>query len=444
MFSSAVNSRVGVSRARIAGRVMSGALLALTLALGAPARGDYQELDAIVALVNDDVILASELLSRLKTVEEQIREQNMQMPPRDVLISQIMERLVLESLQLQDAERRGVQLADEQLTAAVASIAEQNKMSMDQFLQTLASEGLNYTEFREQVRKEMLISRLQRSLISRRVALSEKEVNDLINSPYYKQMLSDQYRVGHILLSIAQEDDQAARRAAREAADEIVKQLREGADFAQTAIARSSGARALEGGDLGWRRAAELPSIFTEQVLKLKAGEIADPIETPGGIHIIKLLETRGTSQQTEQQTHVRHILVQASAIRTEAETEALARDLHQKIEAGGDFEALAREFSEDPGSALAGGDLGWTSGDEFVPEFRSAMAATADGALSAPFRSQYGWHVLQVLGRREEDLSDEARRDMAARVIQERRFEEELEKWQKELRDEAFVETRI
>lgn len=436
--------RTRASRTAPSRRILSGAILVVALALGAPVRGDYQELDAIVALVNDDVILASELLSRLKTVEEQITEQKMQMPPRDVLISQIMERLVLESLQLQDAERRGVQLDDEQLTAAVASIAEQNQMSMDQFRQTLALEGLNYTEFREQVRKEMLISRLQRSLISRRVAISEKEVNDLINSPYYKQMLSDEYRVGHILLSIAQEDDQAARRAAREAADEIVNQLREGADFAQTAIARSSGARALEGGDLGWRRAAELPSIFTEQVLKLKSGEIANPIETPGGIHIIKLLETRGASQQTEQQTHVRHILVQASAIRTEAETEALARDLHQKIEAGGDFEALAREFSEDPGSALAGGDLGWTSGNEFVPEFRSAMSATADGALSEPFRSQYGWHVLQVLGRREQDLSDEARRDMAARVIQERRFEEELEKWQKELRDEAFVETRI
>ncbi len=428
--------RTRASRTAPSRRVLSGALLVVALALGAPVRGDYQELDAIVALVNDDVILASELLSRLKTVEEQITEQKMQMPPRDVLISQIMERLVLESLQLQDAERRGVQLDDEQLTAAVASIAEQNKMSMDQFRQTLAPAGLNCTEFREQVRKEMLISRLQRSLISRRVAISEKEVNDLINSPYYKQMLSDEYRVGHILLSIAQEDDQAARRAAREAADEIVKQLREGADFAQTAIARSSGAR--------WRRAAELPSIFTDQVLKLKSGEIANPIETPGGIHIIKLLETRGASQQTEQQTHVRHILVQASAIRTEAETEALARDLHQKIEAGGDFEGPAREVCEGPGSALAGGDRGWSCGKEFVPEVGSAMSATADGALSEPFRSQYGWHVLQVLGRREQDLSDEARRDMAARVIQERRFEEELEKWQKELRDEAFVETRI
>jgi peptidyl-prolyl cis-trans isomerase SurA len=426
-------------------RKICGAWIAVLALLSvAPARADYQELDAIVALVNDDVILASELLSRLKTVQDQITEQKMQMPPRDVIISQIMERLILESLQMQDAERRGVSIDDEQLTAAVASIAEQNGLTMDQFQQTLVTEGLNYSEFREQIRREMMISRLQRNLISRRVAISEQEVNDLINSPYYKQLLSDEYRVGHILLSIADEDDQAARSAAREAANEIVASLREGADFAQTAIARSSGARALEGGDLGWRRAAELPSIFSEQVLELKAGDVANPIETPGGIHIIKLLEVRGASQQTEQQTRARHILVTSSAIRSEADTEALAREIYGRLQAGEEFEALAREFSEDPGSALAGGDLGFSSGEEFVPEFREAMAETATGELAAPFRSQFGWHILQVLERREEDLSEEARRNMAARVIQERRFQEELEKWQKELRDEAFVENRI
>jgi peptidyl-prolyl cis-trans isomerase SurA len=426
-------------------RKICGAWIAVLALLSvAPARADYQELDAIVALVNDDVILASELLSRLKTVQDQITEQKMQMPPRDVIISQIMERLILESLQMQDAERRGVSIDDEQLTAAVASIAEQNGLTMDQFQQTLVTEGLNYSEFREQIRREMMISRLQRNLISRRVAISEQEVNDLINSPYYKQLLSDEYRVGHILLSIADEDDQAARSAAREAANEIVASLREGADFAQTAIARSSGARALEGGDLGWRRAAELPSIFSEQVLELKAGDVANPIETPGGIHIIKLLEVRGASQQTEQQTRARHILVTSSAIRSEADTEALAREIYRRLQAGEEFEALAREFSEDPGSALAGGDLGFSSGEEFVPEFREAMAETATGELAAPFRSQFGWHILQVLERREEDLSEEARRNMAARVIQERRFQEELEKWQKELRDEAFVENRI
>jgi peptidyl-prolyl cis-trans isomerase SurA len=409
-----------------------------------PARADYQELDGIVALVNDDVILASELLSRLETVQKQIQASRMQAPPNNVLVSQLMERMILESLQVQEAERRGVEIDDETLTSAVGSIAQQNGMSIEQFQAALAQDGLNYAEFREQIRREMMISRLQRNLISRRIAISEKEINDLINSPYYQQMLSDEYRVGHILLSIDEDGGEAARESARAAAVEIVKELRDGADFAQMAIARSSGARALEGGDLGWRRAAELPSLFAEDVLKLEAGQVSDPIETPGGIHIIKLLEVRGTSTQTQRQAHVRHILVQPSAIRDEAQTEALIRDIDAKLQAGEDFAALAREHSQDPGSALAGGDLGWTGGDEFVPEFREALANTADGALSPPFRTQYGWHVLQVLERREQDMSDEARRNMAARVLQERRFEEELEEWQKELRDEAFVEIRI
>jgi peptidyl-prolyl cis-trans isomerase SurA len=419
-------------------------VLAVVLFGVTPARAEYQELDGIVAVVNEDVILASELLSRLDVVDRQIRSSNMQAPPRNVLISQIMERLILESLQVQEAKRRGVQIDDETLTSAVGSIAQQNGMSVEQFQQALAADGVDYAEFREQIRGELLVSRLQRNLISRRIAISEKEVNDLINSPYYQQMLSEEYRVGHILLSIEEEGGEAAREAARAAATDIVAQLRDGADFAQTAIARSSGARALEGGDLGWRRAAELPSLFSEQVLNMKAGDIADPIETPGGIHIIKLLEVRGTDEQKQLQTHVRHILVQPSEIRSEAQTEELARDIYARLQAGEDFAELAKEHSQDPGSALAGGDLGWTGGDEFVPEFREAMAATADGALSQPFRSQYGWHVLEVLGRREQDMSEEARKNMAARILQERRFEEELEKWQKELRDEAFVEVRI
>jgi peptidyl-prolyl cis-trans isomerase SurA len=424
---------------------LAGVLMVCACVAGAGAtRADYQELDGIVALVNDDVILASEVLSRLQVVQQQIRAQNMQMPPDSVLASQIMERLVLESLERQEAERRGVTIDDETLTAAVAQVAEQNNLTVDQFQEALARDGVNYAEFREQIRQEMMINRLQRNLIARRIAISDKDLNDLLNSPYYQQMLSDEYRVGHILLSIDEDGGESARSAAQSAAKEIVTELRGGADFAQMAISRSSGARALEGGDLGWRRAAELPSLFSEQVLKMKAGEIADPIETPGGIHVIKLLEVRGSANQKEQQAHVRHILVQPSEIRTDKDTEALIRDIHRRLEAGEDFAKLAREFSQDPGSALAGGDLGWTGGNEFVPEFREMLAATGDGKLSPPFHTQYGWHVLQVLERREQDMSAEARKNMAMRMLQERRFEEELEKWQKELRDEAFVEIRI
>jgi peptidyl-prolyl cis-trans isomerase SurA len=424
---------------------VAGVLMVCCALLGAgAARAEYQEIDGIVALVNDDVILASELLSRVDTVKKQVQSRNMQMPPNDILVSQVLEQLIRESLEIQEAEKRGVTIDDETLSSAVASIAQQNNLTPEQFQQALASEGIEYPEFREQVRREMLISRLQRNLISRRIAISEKDMNDLINSPYYQQMLSDEYRVGHILLSIDEQGGERAQDAARAAAADIVQQLRAGADFGEMAIARSSGARALEGGDLGWRRAAELPSLISEQVLALKPGEVADPIETPTGIHIVKLLEVRGTSNQKEKQTHVHHILVQPSEIRSEAETEKLIRDIYARLQAGEDFAELASKYSEDPGSALAGGDLGWTGGDEFVPEFRDAMNATPDGQLSPPFRSQYGWHVLQVEGRREQDMSAAAKRNLAMRMLQERRFEEELEKWQKELRDEAFVEIRI
>jgi peptidyl-prolyl cis-trans isomerase SurA len=210
------------------------------------------------------------------------------------------------------------------------------------------------------------------------------------------------------------------------------------------AIARSSASTALEGGDLGWRRAGELPSLFAEQVLELEPGETADPIETSGGIHIVQLLGVRGASTQSQQQAHLRHILVQPSEIRTPEEAEALTRDLRGRLEEGADFAELAEQYSEDPGSALNGGDLGWTSGDEFVPAFREAMAETPTGQLSQPFRSQYGWHVLEVIDRREQDMSEEARRNMALQILHQRRFDEELQEWQKELRDEAFVDVRI
>ncbi|NBC22859.1 MAG: molecular chaperone SurA [Gammaproteobacteria bacterium] len=416
----------------------------LLAAAAGPAHAAYVQLDGIVAVVNEDVVLASELLSRLDTVRKQIAESNVQAPPDDVLVSQIMERLVLESLQLQEAERRGLEIDDETLTRAVASFADQNNLTLDQFRQVLAQDGVSYGEFREQIRREMIMNRLQRSLVSRRIAISDKDIDDLLSSPYYQQLLSDEYRVGHILLTFDEGASDAVVEAAREEAATIVGELRDGAEFRQMAIAHSAASTALEGGDLGWRKAGELPSLFAEEVLALDVGETADPIETSGGIHIVQLLEQRGASTQSQAQAHVRHILVQPSEIRTEAETEALIDEIHQQIEEGADFAELAREHSEDPGSALNGGDLGWTSGDEFVAEFQQVMANTDTGEVSEPFRSQYGWHVLEVLDRREQDMSREARRRMAMQILHQRRFDEELQEWQKELRDEAFVEIRI
>jgi peptidyl-prolyl cis-trans isomerase SurA len=415
------------------------------LALGIPAaHAEYRELDAIVAVVEDDVVLASELVERLDMVREQFQESNARLPPNDVLLSQIMERLIIESLQVQEADRRGVTVDDETLTQAVNGFARQNNMTLEQFAQRLAQDGQNYAEFREQIRKEMVMSRLQRAVVNRRIAISEQDVDDLLNSPYYRELLSDEFRVGHILLAVEPSAGDETVKAAEDAAIEIVKELRAGADFAEMAVSRSAGSRALEGGDLGWRKAAELPTLFAEYVIQMDVGDVSPPIESGSGLHIVKLLEQRGAGVQKQMQSELRHILVMPSEIRSEEATEAVIRELYARIQAGEDFAELAVEFSEDPGSALNGGDLGWTAGDEFVPAFREIMLATEPGSMSEPFRSQYGWHVLEVLDRREQDMSEEARRDMALQILHGRRFEEELEKWLKEIRDEAFVEVRM
>ncbi|MEQ9451333.1 MAG: peptidylprolyl isomerase [Pseudomonadales bacterium] len=420
-----------------------GLLLTALLSSG-PANAEYQELDAIAAVVEDDVVLASELRTRYQQIVKTMKGQNVQLPPDDVLISQIMERLIVESLQRQEAERRGVTIDDETLTRAMMSFAQGNNMNLEQFREALAQDGLSYREFREEIRTEMMISRLQRNLINRRISISEQDVQGLLNSPFYKQLFSDEYRVGHILLSLDERASDDVVAGAVEKANGIIAELRSGADFAQMAIENSSSSRALEGGDLGWRRAAELPSLFAETVLDMQVGDIAPPIQTAGAVHIIKLLERRGAGTQREQQTLVRHILVRPSEIRSPEETAELIQTVHNKLVNGEDFAEVAKTYSEDPASALAGGDLGWSTPGQFVGQFGTVMDETAEGEISEPFLTQFGWHVLQVMDRREQDMSDEARENMALEILHKRRFEEEQQEWLKELRDEAFVEVRL
>ena len=416
----------------------------LSLAVLPASHAVYQELDGIVAVVEDDVVLASELNYRFTQVVRQMQQSNIQMPPDDVLMSQIMERLIIESIQRQEAQRRGIEIDDETLTRAVMSFAEGNNMTLEQFQQALAADGIGYRQFREEIRAEMMITRLQRNLINRRISISEQEVKGLLNSPYYAQLFSDEYRVGHILLSLEEGASDALIERVENEASAIIADLRSGADFAQTAIAKSSSSTALEGGDLGWRRAGELPSLFAETVLEMSVGDVAQPIRTSGAFHIIKLLERRGAGMQRIEQTNVRHILVKPSEIRSPEETATLIGEIKAQIDAGEDFVELAKQHSEDPASALAGGDLGWATPDQFVGQFGDVMQATAIGGTSEPFLTQFGWHVLQVLDRREQDMSDEARENMALDILHKRRFEEERQEWLKEMRDEAFVEVRL
>ncbi|MCY4013226.1 MAG: peptidylprolyl isomerase [Gammaproteobacteria bacterium] len=415
------------------------------MALGTAALASPEPVDRIVAIVNDDVVLASEVVERYEGAMQRLREEGQpDLIPKEALIEQIVERLILESIQLQEAETRGVVVDDETLTRAVTEYAQQGGMTIDQFIAALDGEGLSYRGFRDTVRRQLTLDRVQREVVNRRVYITEQDLTELLASPFFAEQLSDEYRLGHILLPVASGATQSQMDAVRRQAEALVAELRGGADFAAAAVEHSSASTALEGGDLGWRRANRLPSLFAEAVLDLAPGTVLDPMQNASGFHIAKVLDRRGASQQTANETLLRHILVEPSAILSDAEAEALVADLRSRIGAGEDFGDLAMEYSDDPGSALAGGDLGWTTGAEFVPEFRQAMAATATGELSEPFQSEFGWHVLEVLDRREQDASEEARRDYATRVLHAQRFDERLEEWLTEIRDEAFVDQRL
>ena len=427
-------------------RSISGKVLAsVAVLIVANVHAVLEEVDAIAAIVDDDVVLVSELLSRYELFVAQAKQTGAtEIPPRETVLNQLMERLIVESLQIQEAERRGIIIDDETLTEAVTTFAGQNGMDLDGFQQSLAEEGVSYRSFREDIRREMLLSRVQRDMVNRQIYITEQDVADLRGSPFFKEWVSDQYRVGHILLRIEDPLSNVAVRAANDMAVDILGKLRIGEEFGKLAIAHSAGSTALEGGDLGWRRAAELPSLFSETVIELEIGETPDPITNSLGIHIIQLLDKRGASMQKELRTQVRHILVQPSEIKSDQLARSEIDRVRERLIAGEDFAELAREVSDDAGTALAGGDLGWRDSGDFVGEFRGVMDAIPENEISEVFRSQFGWHILEVLGRREEDMSQESLDDMALQILHTRRYDEKLEEWLKQIRDEAYVQIRL
>ena len=427
---------------RLTVRGTLGAILALVALLVAPARAE--ELDRIVAIVDDDVVTASELFERLGFIERQFEQGGMELPPRDIVMSQLLERLVLDSLQLQLGRRAGVRISDEELTQAVGAIAQQNGMDLAAFQGALARDGMTYRQFRDQIRREMVIARVQQNRVNDRIYISPQELDNFLASPVGRAATADDFRVGHILLSVAITASDAVIAEAEAEAERIVAELRDGADFAQMAVAHSSGQRALEGGDLGWRKAGQLPSLFADEVLEADVGEVLSPIRSNSGFHIVKLVDKRGAGNTVIQQTKARHILIQPSEILSDTEAEARIGDLRARIEEGADFAELARDFSDDPGSALSGGELGWVMPGQMVPAFEERMNITEVGEVSDPFKSRFGWHIVEVLERRDQDMSDEFRERQALRILRDRRFDEELQAWLREIRDEAFVEVKI
>lgn len=421
------------------------ALLALLLLLlaGAARAEELVILDRIAAIVDDDVIMESDVANRVKDVNAQLAARGGARPPADILRRQVLDRLVLESIQVQLGNRTGVRIDDEALNQAIAGIAKQNGTDLRSFIDRLQSEGLDYTAFREQVRRDMVINRVRQRRVGERVRITDADVEDFLKSAMAQDMFAASYRLGHILVSVPETATPEQAAAAQAKADAVATEARAGADFGDLAVRSSDAANALEGGDLGWRSAGQLPTLFAGQVTGMKKGDVAGPLRSASGLHIVKLLDVKGAEPHVVQQANVRHILVKPSQIRSPEETRALIHDLRARLADGADFHALARQYSEDPGSAVGGGELGWVSPGQMVEEFERVMAATPAGALSEPFETQFGWHLLQVTARRDQDTSDEWRRQQARNALWKRKYDVELDNWLREIRNEAYVDTK-
>jgi len=405
-----------------------------------------QPLDRLVAIVDNDLIMQSQLNQRMQEVRQTIEKRgDMSIPDEDALRQQVLERLILENIQLQMGERAGVRIGDEELAQAMQTIAVRNNLTLEQFRDALTQDGLSFNAAREQVRREMIISRVRQQQVGGRIQVSEQEVQNFLNSEVGKLELSEEYHLAHILIPIPESAPTQSVQAATRQATELYQKLRQGADFAQAAMMVSASESALEGGDMGWRKAAELPPPFDRNISLMKAGEVAEPVRIPGGFVIVKLLEKRGgETPQMRAETHVRHILLRPNEIRSDAETRRLAERLYQRIQAGEDFTELAKKFSEDPGSARDGGDMGWITADVLEPEFRQVMENSPKDLLSKPFQSTYGWHVLQVLDRRNVDSREQIRKQQAFGFLRARKYDEELQTWLRQIRDEAYVEIKL
>lgn len=410
------------------------------------------EIDSIVAIVNDTVITRSELDEQTRTIKQQLRQQNTPVPPGPVFQKQVLERLITSRLQLQLAANTGIRVDDDTLNRAINRIAAQNKLSLTEFRAVLEKDGFSFDKFREDIRDEIIITRLRQRQVDSRITVTDQEVAQFLVAQARQGKSDDEYRLGHIFIALPEAPSPEQIQAARQKAEKILEKLQakvggsaEGsADFKETAIAVSDGQQALEGGDLGWRSAGQLPSLFASQTLAMKVGELSSIIRSSGGFHIIKLLDYRGGKRHMVTQTLARHILIRTTELITDDDASIRLEQLAQRIKKGEDFAELARANSDDTLSAAKGGSLDWISPGDMVPAFEQAMNELQPGQISAPFKSEFGWHIVQVQERREHDDTEEYTRSQAQEALRSRKIEEEYQNWLRRLRDEAYVEYRL
>ncbi|MFP8965617.1 peptidylprolyl isomerase [Pokkaliibacter sp. CJK22405] len=395
-------------------------------------------IDGVAAIVNDDVVLKSELDQRVQLVKQ--RFQNRQLPPEDQLRHQVLEQLALERLQLSLAKNQGIRVSDDELYQTLQRTAQRNNMDLIQFKKALEAEGTSFDAFRDEIRNTMIIQRLQQQVVNSRIQISEADIKQLMKNPN-SAFGSLRFHLHHILIPLPENPTADQIDAAKKKADEVYKEAKAGTDFDQLALTYSGSQTALEGGDMGWKSTAELPSIFSGVVPTMGVGDVSEPIRSASGFHIVKLVERQGAPNTVVQQTHVRHILLKPTAIRNEAQTEALAKQLRQRLANGEDFAKLAKEYTDDIGSKVGGGDLNWVNPGQTVPAFENAMNSLSPGEISQPVQSQFGWHIIQVLERRKTDMSKNMLANEARNILRQQRYQEELQNWLREVKSEAYID---
>jgi peptidyl-prolyl cis-trans isomerase SurA len=399
-------------------------------------------LDRVVAIVNDGVVLNSDLDAQVDVVSERLRQQKLELPPQNVLRQQVLERLVLQEIELQRANHAGVKVSDEMLNSALQDVAKRNGLSLTQLPEALKQQGVDYAEYRDEIRKEMMLQLLRQRDVLQHISVTPREIDQFLDRQAKAPSERNEYNVSHILIAVGQEASPVQQETAAKRAQEVYERAKSGEDFAKLAVAYSNSQTALEGGALGWRKGSELPTFLADTIAKLKPGEVSEPLRTPTGYHIIRLNEVRGaTAAAVEDQVHVRHILMKTNELADDATVRGKLEALRERILKGEDFAAVAQVTSQDPGSAAEGGDLGWSGPGTFAPEFEQAIATLKDNEISEPFHTQFGWHIAQMLGHRRFDNGDELKRRQAAEAIRASKADEETELWLRRMRDEAYVE---
>ena len=403
------------------------------------------KMDRIVAVVDQSVITEQELADRIKTVKAQLEKQGTALPPDNVLEKQILERLISDSLQLQFAAQTGLKVDNSQLDKTIERIAEQNKLSLDEFRLVLEKDGVNFQKFREDIRTEVLLARLREREVDSRTNVTDAEIENYLSSQAATGGDQGEYEISHILIRTPEDSSPETLQKLKAKADDAIKKLQSGVSFAEVSASFSEAPNALEGGALGWKSAAQVPALFAEALKNMQPNEISQALRSPNGFHILKLTNKRGGSAAlVVDQTHVRHILIKLNEVLSEADGKLKLEGIKERLDNKGvKFEDMARQYSED-GSANNGGDLGWVNPGDTVPQFEKVMNALTLNQISEPVRTPFGWHIIQVLERRKQDMSKEAARLKARQEIRARKAEEAYQDWLRELRDRAYVELRL